>query len=103
MPLESILYNKYTPESDVWAFGVCLWEIFSFALQPYFGMTHEEVVKFLKAGNVLSSPENTPGSVYNIMKECWAQKPQDRPNFSTIHQMLLTIRTNMLSLLVHSS
>ncbi|KAL1130277.1 hypothetical protein AAG570_013215 [Ranatra chinensis] len=48
MPLESILYNKYTIESDVWAFGVCLWEIFSFALQPYYGMTHEEVVKYIK-------------------------------------------------------
>ncbi|KAA0201966.1 hypothetical protein HAZT_HAZT006334 [Hyalella azteca] len=42
MPLESILYSRYTVESDVWAFGVVLWEIFSFALQPYFGMSHEE-------------------------------------------------------------
>lgn len=97
MPLESILYNKYTPESDVWAFGVCLWEIFSFALQPYFGMTHEEVVKFLKAGEVLLSPENTPAPIYDVMKQCWAQKPTDRPSFRAIHQSLSTIHTNMLS------
>ncbi|KAH0822660.1 hypothetical protein GEV33_000131 [Tenebrio molitor] len=103
MPLESILYNKYTPESDVWAFGVCLWEIFSFALQPYFGMTHEEVVRFLKAGDVLSSPENTPPLVYQVMKDCWAQKPVDRPNFRTIHQTLTTIQTNMLSMPTHST
>ena len=47
MPLESILHNKYTTESDVWAFGVLLWEIFSFALQPYYGLTNEQVKIFL--------------------------------------------------------
>lgn len=95
MPLESILYNKYTPESDVWAFGVCLWEIFSFALQPYFGMTHEEVVKFLKNGQVLTCPENTPSAVYVIMKQCWAQKPSDRPNFREIHNSLSIIKSSL--------
>ncbi|GJQ68100.1 Nrk [Trypoxylus dichotomus] len=91
MPLESILYNKYTLESDVWAFGVCLWEIFSFALQPYFGMTHEEVVKYLKAGHMLLSPENTPAPVYEVMRQCWAPKPSDRPNFKVIYKALRNI------------
>lgn len=86
MPLESILYNKYTLESDVWAFGVCLWEIFSFALQPYYGMTHEEVVKFIKDGNMLQCPDNTPLALYNLMRKCWNKKPQDRPNFGHIFQ-----------------
>ncbi|KAF5272825.1 hypothetical protein FQR65_LT00421 [Abscondita terminalis] len=95
MPLESILYNKYTAESDVWAFGVCLWEIFSFALQPYFGMTHEEVVRFLKAENVLSCPDNTPGPVYELMRQCWQQKPANRPSFRTIHCTITTIFNNM--------
>lgn len=95
MPLESILYNKYTVESDVWAFGVCLWEIFSFALQPYFGMTHEEVVKFLKDGNVLACPDNTPRCVYDLMKQCWHQIPSDRPNFRVIYQTLENIQLTM--------
>ena len=60
MPLESVLHNKYTTESDVWAFGVLLWEIFSFALQPYYGLTNEPVVQFIKEGNLLECPENTP-------------------------------------------
>ena len=60
MPLESVLHNKYTTESDVWAFGVLLWEIFSFALQPYYGLTNEQVVQFIKEGNLLECPENTP-------------------------------------------
>lgn len=92
MPLESILYNKYTLESDVWAYGVCLWEIFSFALQPYFGMTHEEVVRFLKDGNVLACPDNTPRCVYDLMKQCWNHHPSDRPNFRIIYQTLDNIQ-----------
>ena len=88
MPLESILYNKYTIESDVWAFGVCLWEIFSFALQPYYGMTHEEVVKYIKEGHVLQCPENTPRSLYELMKQCWVRKPASRPGFREIHRTL---------------
>ena len=88
MPLESILYNKYTIESDIWAFGVCLWEIFSFAIQPYFGMTHEEVVKFVKDGSVLACPDNTPLVLYNLMTQCWNSKPNERPAFMYIQQTL---------------
>ncbi|XP_058831193.1 tyrosine-protein kinase transmembrane receptor Ror2 [Topomyia yanbarensis] len=94
MPLESILYNKYTIESDVWAYGVCLWEIFSFAMQPYYGMTHEEVVKFVKEGNMLSCPENTPLTVYDLMRKCWSRKSVDRPSFLTIYQKLYQIRAD---------
>ncbi|XP_065226588.1 tyrosine-protein kinase transmembrane receptor Ror2 [Planococcus citri] len=96
MPLESILYNKYTIESDVWAFGVCLWEVFSFALQPYYGMTHQEVVKFIKDGNVLQCPDNTPKNVYDLMKSCWNKKPASRPNFRVIYQTLDIIRLDVL-------
>lgn len=92
MPLESILYNKYTLETDVWAFGVCLWEIFSFALQPYYGMTHEEVVKYIKEGNMLNCPENTPLVVYNLMRRCWNRKPSDRPSFHMIYQAIEQIQ-----------
>ena len=63
MPLESILHNKYTVESDVWAFGVLCWEIFSFALQPYYGLTNEQVVQYIKDGSMLECPENTPKSI----------------------------------------
>lgn len=88
MSLEAILYNKYTIESDIWAFGVALWEIFSFAIQPYFGLTHEEVVKFIKEGNMLSCPENTPMVIYNLMTQIWSSKPHERPSFPYIQQTL---------------
>lgn len=88
MPLEAILYNRYTVESDVWAYGVVLWEIFSFALQPYYGMTHEEVVKFIKEGGTLPCPDNTPRCIYDLMKLCWNRKPSNRPSFKVIYRTL---------------
>ncbi|XP_033737109.1 muscle, skeletal receptor tyrosine protein kinase-like isoform X2 [Pecten maximus] len=88
MPLESILYNKFTAESDVWSFGVLIWEIFSFALQPYYGMTHEEVIKFIKDGKMLACPENTPKQVYDLMRLCWSRKPMHRPPFPTLYSSI---------------
>lgn len=88
MPLESLLHNKFTIESDVWSFGVVLWEIFSLGMQPYYGMNHEEVIKFIKDGNYLPYPENTPGPMYGLMKSCWNRKPSNRPPFRMIHKNL---------------
>ncbi|XP_013793701.2 muscle, skeletal receptor tyrosine protein kinase-like [Limulus polyphemus] len=96
MPLESILYSRFTVESDVWAFGVVLWEIFSFALQPYYGMTHEEVVTFVQEGKVLPCPDNTPPSVYTLMKNCWNKKPSNRPSFKTIYKALCSVHEEMV-------
>ncbi|XP_047380932.1 muscle, skeletal receptor tyrosine-protein kinase isoform X3 [Sciurus carolinensis] len=88
MPPESIFYNRYTTESDVWAYGVVLWEIFSYGLQPYYGMAHEEVIYYVRDGNILSCPENCPLELYNLMRLCWSKLPADRPSFSSIHRIL---------------
>lgn len=88
MPLESLVYNRFTIESDVWAFGVVLWEIFSFGMQPYYGMTHEEVVKYIKDGNILPYPESTPGPIYQMMKNCWNRNASKRPPFRLIFKQL---------------
>nr|KAG5714076.1 hypothetical protein BaRGS_020404 [Batillaria attramentaria] len=88
MPLEAILYNKFSTQSDVWSFGVVLWEIFSFALQPYYGLTHDEVVRYVKEGKVLGQPERTPQPVYDLMKQCWHRRPAGRPSFNTLHKTL---------------
>lgn len=95
MPLESILYNKFTAESDVWSFGVLLWEIFSFALQPYYGMTHEEVIKFIKDGKMLACPENTPKQVYDLMCLCWSRKHMHRPPFPTIFSSIKVMHDDL--------
>ncbi|XP_024415883.2 muscle, skeletal receptor tyrosine-protein kinase [Desmodus rotundus] len=88
MPPESIFYNRYTTESDVWAYGVVLWEIFSYGLQPYYGMAHEEVIYYVRDGNILSCPENCPLELYNLMRLCWSRLPADRPSFASIHRIL---------------
>ncbi|XP_032096219.1 muscle, skeletal receptor tyrosine-protein kinase isoform X3 [Sapajus apella] len=88
MPPESIFYNRYTTESDVWAYGVVLWEIFSYGLQPYYGMAHEEVIYYVRDGNILSCPENCPMELYNLMRLCWSKLPADRPSFASIHRIL---------------
>lgn len=91
MPLESIVLNRYTTASDVWAFGVCLWEVFSYAQQPYQGMSHEEVVRYLQAGEVLEAPARAPCAVYALMRSCWRQSPAERPAFAELHDELLAI------------
>ena len=101
MPLEAILHNKYTTESDVWAFGVLLWEIFSLALQPYYGLSHEEVIKGLKEGSVLQCPENTPKSLYKLMLLCWNPKPSSRPSFRTLFRELETVERELVLIQKH--
>ncbi|XP_039096368.1 muscle, skeletal receptor tyrosine-protein kinase isoform X4 [Hyaena hyaena] len=88
MPPESIFYNRYTTESDVWAYGVVLWEIFSYGLQPYYGMAHEEVIYYVRDGHILSRPEDCPLELYNLMRLCWSKLPADRPSFPSIHRIL---------------
>uniref|UniRef100_M3Y7V2 receptor protein-tyrosine kinase n=2 Tax=Mustela putorius furo TaxID=9669 RepID=M3Y7V2_MUSPF len=88
MPPESIFYNRYTTESDVWAYGVVLWEIFSYGLQPYYGMAHEEVIYYVRDGHILACPEDCPLELYNLMRLCWSKLPADRPSFPSIHRIL---------------
>ncbi|KAI1294140.1 Tyrosine-protein kinase transmembrane receptor Ror [Halotydeus destructor] len=81
MPPEAILYGKFTLESDVWSFGVVLWEIFTYARQPYYGHSNEEVVKLILQGILLIPPENCPQFVYHLMAASWKTEPKDRISF----------------------
>ncbi|KAM3874319.1 muscle, skeletal receptor tyrosine-protein kinase [Diretmus argenteus] len=97
MPPESIFYNRYTSESDVWAYGVVLWEIFSHGMQPYYGMGHEEVIYYVRDGHILACPENCPLELYNLMRLCWSTHPSDRPSFSSIHRILERMHQSTIS------
>jgi receptor tyrosine kinase-like orphan receptor 1 len=88
MPPESILYGKFTTESDVWSFGVVLWEIYSFGLQPYYGYSNQEVIEMIRARQILPNPEDCPSRIYALMVECWHEMPIRRPSFKEIHQRL---------------
>ena len=80
MPPEAILYAKFTTQSDVWSFGVVLWEIFSYGIQPYFSLSNEEVVQHVRDGNIMNSPEGCPKEIYDVMVDCWVMEPSERPN-----------------------
>uniref|UniRef100_A0A6A7FQ23 Tyrosine-protein kinase receptor n=1 Tax=Hirondellea gigas TaxID=1518452 RepID=A0A6A7FQ23_9CRUS len=88
MPPESILYGKFSTESDVWSFGVLLWEIFSYGLQPYYGYNNPEVIELIRSRHLLPCPDNCQPRLYALMVECWHETPHRRPSFREIHQRL---------------
>merc|ERR1719204_2829438 len=88
MPPESIMYGKFTTESDVWSFGVLLWEIYSYGLQPYYGYSNQEVIEMVRSRQLLPCPEDCPSRMYAFMVECWHEVPSRRPTFSEIHSRL---------------
>ena len=65
MPPESIMFSKFSTQSDVWSFGIVLWEIFSYGIQPYFGMSNEEVVQYIRDGSQLKRPQGCPQVINN--------------------------------------
>lgn len=84
MPPESILYGKFTTESDIWSYGVVLWEIYSYGLQPYYGYSNQEVIAMVRGGELLGAPAACPPPMYALMRDCWKHTPQRRPNFEEI-------------------
>ncbi|XP_028162246.1 tyrosine-protein kinase transmembrane receptor Ror [Ostrinia furnacalis] len=84
MPPESILYGKFTTESDIWSYGVVLWEIYSYGLQPYYGYSNQEVIAMVRGGELLAAPAACPAPMYALMRDCWKHTPQRRPNFEEI-------------------
>ena len=88
MPPESILYGKFSTEADVWAFGVTLWEIYSYGLQPYYGYSNQEVIEMIRSRQLLPCPEDCPSRMYAFMVECWHEVPSRRPQFAEIHARL---------------
>jgi len=85
---EAFLYGKFSLKSDVYAYGVVLWEIFTFGLQPYYGYTNKEVMEFIQKGIHLGKPDNCPDFIYAIMKDCWIKEPEKRLEFKAISMRL---------------
>ena len=90
MPPESLLYGRFTVKSDVWSYGVLMWEVFTFATQPYFGASNQEVIDNIRrlAMVLLESPLLCSKDVYDIMLECWQKMPIKRPQIGEILQSL---------------
>ncbi|XP_070547509.1 tyrosine kinase receptor Cad96Ca-like [Ptychodera flava] len=98
MALESIENCVYSSETDVWSYGVLLWEIFSFGVTPYRSMNITDVLSKLRAGHRLPIPERCSNDVYSIMEMCWQRDPSNRPTFDDMVQyfeMLLSDSTSV--------
>jgi hypothetical protein len=76
--------QEWSHASDVWAFGVTMWEVFSNGAEPYAALCNEEVVRAVLAGQRLERPQRCPQAVYSLMCDCWATDPARRPGFDAI-------------------
>ncbi|KAI3422090.1 hypothetical protein GPALN_012624 [Globodera pallida] len=84
MPPESFLDGLFTSKTDVWAFGVLLWEIFSLGYIPYSGRENHEVMRLIVAGDRLDPPIGVPSELYDIMLCCWNTDAEKRPSFADL-------------------
>uniref|UniRef100_UPI0037E78E7A platelet-derived growth factor receptor beta-like isoform X2 n=1 Tax=Semicossyphus pulcher TaxID=241346 RepID=UPI0037E78E7A len=85
MSPESIFHNIYSSQSDVWSYGVLLWEIFSLGVSPYPDLLMtQEFFSVLKRGYRMSRPDNAPRDIFDLMKLCWEEEPKSRPAFSSL-------------------
>uniref|UniRef100_A0A8C0V2G9 receptor protein-tyrosine kinase n=1 Tax=Cyanistes caeruleus TaxID=156563 RepID=A0A8C0V2G9_CYACU len=89
MAIESLNYSVYTTKSDVWSFGVLLWEIVSLGGTPYCGMTCAELYEKLPQGYRMEKPRNCDDEVYELMRQCWRDRPYERPPFAQISMQLI--------------
>uniref|UniRef100_A0A3P8WN04 Activated CDC42 kinase 1 n=3 Tax=Cynoglossus semilaevis TaxID=244447 RepID=A0A3P8WN04_CYNSE len=97
---ESLKTRTFSHATDTWMFGVTLWEMFTQGQEPWVGLNGSQILhKLDKEGERLPKPEDCPQDVYNVMSQCWAQKPEDRPTFVALREFLLeTMATDMCAL-----
>nr|XP_057911068.1 tyrosine-protein kinase ABL1 isoform X3 [Doryrhamphus excisus] len=88
---ESLAYNKFSIKSDVWAFGVLLWEIATYGMSPYPGIDLSQVYELLEKDYRMDRPEGCPEKVYELMRACWRWNPLERPSFAETHQAFETM------------
>ncbi|XP_044180706.1 fibroblast growth factor receptor 3-like [Acropora millepora] len=85
---EALFYGQYTTKSDVWSYGVVLYEIFTIGGSPYPRMNGSKVVSFLQEGHRMQKPEHVDNKLYQIMINCWQREPETRPSFADLTQQL---------------
>ncbi|XP_050550733.1 tyrosine-protein kinase receptor torso isoform X2 [Spodoptera frugiperda] len=88
MALESLTRRIYTTQSDVWSFGVVVWEVATVGGSPYAAVPAARLPRLLRAGYRMPRPNNCSPQLYDIMLSCWRTHPRDRPTFADLHQRL---------------
>ncbi|KAF7244776.1 hypothetical protein EG68_06481 [Paragonimus skrjabini miyazakii] len=91
LPLESILGGLFQVDTDVWSFGIFMWELFTYASEPYGDLSHEKVISFLDRGQRMSRPPGCPTAVFDLMLSCWSADRKARPTFYQLRSHLSDI------------
>ncbi|XP_061150092.1 tyrosine-protein kinase Fer [Syngnathus typhle] len=89
---EALNYGRYTSESDVWSYGILLWETFSLGVCPYPGMTNQQAREQVEKGYRMACPQRCPDDVYKVMQRCWQYSPEERPKFAELQRDLAAIK-----------
>lgn len=85
---EALRFNVFSTKSDVWAFGVLLWEVYTLGSNPYPGLPLQDVLPKLDSGYRMPQPQQCTAAVYAAMLKCWEYEPDNRPTFVALHSML---------------
>ncbi|PIO25476.1 hypothetical protein AB205_0140300 [Aquarana catesbeiana] len=86
---ESLKFGKFSHSSDVWMFGVTMWEMFTYGQDPWLGLNGRQILAAIERDSErLECPEDCPLALYNVMMKCWAYIPKERPNFTSIIGLL---------------
>ncbi|XP_069462550.1 ephrin type-A receptor 7 isoform X2 [Ambystoma mexicanum] len=95
---EAIQYRKFTSASDVWSYGIVMWEVMSYGERPYWDMSNQDVIKAIEEGYRLPAPMDCPNGLHQLMLDCWQKERGERPKFEQIVGILDKMIRNPTSL-----
>jgi len=99
---EGLAYNRFSTKSDVWSFGVLLWEVCTHGLSPYAGVELTQIYDKLESGYRMEKPENCPSNFYDLMLKCWSWEAEKRPSFKETSFILDELSANALHVKVEN-
>ncbi|XP_031180204.1 ephrin type-A receptor 6-like isoform X3 [Sander lucioperca] len=96
---ESIAYGKFSTVSDVWSYGIVMWEVMSYGERPYWEMSNQDVILSIEEGYRLPAPMGCPVTLHQLMLHCWQKEANQRPRFNNVLSFLDKLIINPSSLL----